>query len=348
MSEVARSIRDHGIFNAWNVRYINTWDGPGHLRQVRVVTRALAQFLWLLISRDVALLHAHSAAHGSFWRKSLFCALARIFQVPYVYQIHSGEFPRFFDEKCGRTAKWWVRHTLNHASCVVVLTESWRNALSAIVPRARIEVIGNPVDIPASTDHSEKHGTRVLFLGRLREKKGVFDLIRAVPLIRARVPNAQFSLAGDGDIDSVRALAESLGVIDAIHLPGWVEGGEKEALLRNADVLVLPSYFEGLPVCVLEAMANGIPVVATKVGGIPDVLEDGLSGILVNAGDIDQLAVAITRVLHDTSLRARLQEAGLARVRERYAAEVVFEALRRCYGTLGVSVAPLPLHNRAR
>jgi len=342
MGEVARAYRDHGALAAWNVRYITTWETPGLARQVPLVVGALLRLLSLLLRNKVSLVHANSASRGSFWRKSAFCILARWFGVPYIFHVHSGEFRQFFWHECGHLAKTYVRRTLERAARVIVLTENWRGPIAEIAPGASITVIGNPVQIPAHLPSHRDWAANVVFLGRLWEKKGVVDLVRAVPIVRTLVPHAQFFLAGDGDVDAVRNLALSLGVSEAVHLPGWVDGREKDALLANADVLVLPSYFEGLGLCILEAMAFGVPVIATRVGGIPDVVEDGVTGLLMEPGDIEGLADRLVALLLDGTLRERLRVAAFKQVRERYSIEVVFEALRQCYFDAGAVVDRVP------
>ena len=92
----------------WHVRYVSTFESPGVRTQLIVMYKALCLILGLLLRRKVFLAHAHSASRGSFWRKSVCCSLARIFGVPYIFHIHSGEFPVFYAQECGRIAKWWV------------------------------------------------------------------------------------------------------------------------------------------------------------------------------------------------------------------------------------------------
>jgi glycosyltransferase involved in cell wall biosynthesis len=149
----------------------------------------------------------------------------------------------------------------------------------------------------------------VLFLAWLHEDKGVLDLVKAMPIVLGSVPDATFVLAGSGDADSIANLARSLRVEHALRLPGWVNGKGKGDLLRQSDVFVLPSYYEALPVGVLEAMACGVPVVATAVGGIPDVILDRVNGLLIEPGQPDALARAIVTILTDDALRSRLREA---------------------------------------
>jgi len=348
MTAVVRLYRDMGLFEAWNVRYIASYERPGKLTQVRVMAGALAAFVWLLLRGQVGLLHVHSASRGSFWRKSVFCALARLFGVPYVFHLHSGEFPVFYERECGPRAQRWVRRTLEGAQALVALTGQWQAALARIAPGASITVLGNPVRVPAVLPAmpvmSATRPPRLLFLGRLRDKKGVYDLLRAMPAVLARHPGAIFTLAGDGDLEGTARLARELNVEHALRLPGWVDGAAKDALLADATLLLLPSYFEGLPVCVLEAMAEGIPVVASAVGGIPEVLEHGHCGVLHAAGDVDALAGAVLALLDDAahggaddgaqdgSRYAALRQAAHARALQVYSVQAVQASLDALYG----------------
>jgi glycosyltransferase involved in cell wall biosynthesis len=340
MTAVVRLYRDMGLFEAWNVRYIASYERPGKLTQVRVMAGALAAFVWLLLRGQVNLLHVHSASRGSFWRKSVFCALARLFGVPYVFHLHSGEFPVFYERECGPRAQRWVRRTLEGAQALVALTGQWQAALARIAPGASITVLGNPVRVPAALPAmpvvSATQPPRLLFLGRLRDKKGVYDLVRAMPAVLARHPGAIFTLAGDGDLEGTARLARELNVGHALRLPGWVDGAAKDALLAEATLLLLPSYFEGLPVCVLEAMADGIPVVASAVGGIPEVLEHGHCGLLHPAGDADALAAAVLALLDDMvqggERYAALRHAAHARALQVYSVQAVQASLDALYG----------------
>lgn len=331
MTSVVRTYRDFGFFAAHNVAYLSSYEKPGLATQLAVMARALSIFFKMLICKEIALLHVHSASRGSFWRKSVFCALARGFCVPYVFHIHSGEFPVFVNQECGGWARRWVALTLRQAQQVIVLTTTWRDETATLAPCARLTVLGNPVVIPSTLGERNLPTPSILFLGRLRVKKGIFDLLNAIPQVLQSVPNANFVLAGDGDLSGVAERAAALGIAHAVKLPGWVDGTEKDALLAQASALVLPSYFEGLPVCILEAMAAGVPVVATAVGGIPDVLENGDCGLLVAAGDIDGLAAAMVALLSDDMAANALRLRAFKRAQEFYSVDAIFNALASIY-----------------
>ena len=341
MTEVVRHYAAQGILEAWPVRYVSTYNGRGIFNQLRSWLPALCRVFLLLVQGRVALLHVHSAAYGSFWRKAALCALAFAFRVPYLFHLHDGRFPVFYQRGCNRLAKSWVRAVLRKAARVVVLTPRWRDQVRSIEPAARIAILGNPVAVSMPVRPSPRPARSVLFLNWLHRDKGVLDLMHAIPEVLRSVPEATFVLAGSGDVDSMRSLARSLGVEHAVRWPGWVDGAEKNHLLREADAFVLPSYYEGLPLGVLEAMACGVPVVATAVGGIPDVIEDRVNGLLVGPGEPEALARAIVTLLTDDALRVRLREAAHRDVRKRFSPETVIEDLESLYRELGIQVQPV-------
>lgn len=331
--------REHGFFSKWHIEYLTSYAGPGIPTQLRVMALVLGRLISRLLRCEVALLHVHSASRGSFWRKSLLCATADIFAVPYIFHVHSGEFGVFYETECGRFGKWWVRRTLRRAAGVIALGETWRTVLLSIEPQSKAYVIGNPVDVPTALPEDAKEPREVVFLGRLREKKGIFDLVRAIPMVLESVPGAVFTLAGDGDLDTVRRLAQDLGVSDAVKLPGWLAGAEKEAALSAAHALVLPSYFEGQPVCLLEAMAQGIPIVSTRIGGIPELLQSGECGLLVQPGDVEALSRALVSLLREGELRRGLRNSAFRRAVDYYSITAVLNSLDGLYrGLIGSDI----------
>jgi len=343
MTEVIRAYCAAGVFELWPVRYVATYQGQGLLTVLRTWLPGVCRALLLLARGRVALVHVHSAAYGSFWRKSVLCAIAYAFRVPYVFHLHDGRLADFYQRGCNGLCKSWVRAVLRRAARVVVLTRHWRDEVHKIEPTARTTIIGNPVPVPISVAPPQRPARRVLFLAWLHEDKGVLDLVRAIPIVLRSVPEAMFVLAGKGipggdTPDSIMELARSLRVERSLRFPGWVDGSKKDDLLRESDVFVLPSYYEALPLGVLEAMACGVPVVATSVGGIPDVIENRVNGLLVAPGQPDALARAIVTLLTDHALRSRLREAARSDVRKQFSTESVIKDLETLYRELGIQV----------
>jgi len=162
-------------------------------------------------------------------------------------------------------------------------------------------------------------GRRLLFTGRLARVKGLPVVLAAVQRLRARHPDIELSLAGDGpDRAVLEAEARRLGVADHVRFLGYQSSDQVAALLQDTDVFVLPSFAEGVPVVLMEAMASGVPVVTTRVAGVSELVEDGVSGFVVPPGDVDALARAIDTLLADPALRARFGAAGRAMVEREF------------------------------
>jgi glycosyltransferase involved in cell wall biosynthesis len=176
----------------------------------------------------------------------------------------------------------------------------------------------------------------VLFLGQVSERKGAFALIDAWDEVRrTTVPGtrARLVLAGDGAVDRARARLQELGLSDDVQVLGWVAPAQAADLVRQAQVLVLPSRDEGQPMAVLEAMAHGLCVVVTAVGGLPDLV-DPSCGVLIPVDNVPVLAKTLGNVITDRQRRADLGAEALHRVRERFDADVVWRKLDALYEDL--------------
>jgi glycosyltransferase involved in cell wall biosynthesis len=201
---------------------------------------------------------------------------------------------------------------------LVAVSEDTRRAYERQgYPRGRIEVVYNGVDLPANGAFRRNEPARIGEIARLCDVKGQRELLHAV----ARLPEAQLVLAGrdleQGGAfqDALERESERLGIRERVEF-GFHD--DVPALLDTLDVVALPSWTEGLPMVLLEAMARARPVVATPVGGTPELVTDGETGLLVPPRDPEALADALRRVLDDPELARRLAEAGRERVAERF------------------------------
>jgi glycosyltransferase involved in cell wall biosynthesis len=175
-----------------------------------------------------------------------------------------------------------------------------------------------------------------LFLGHLLPDKGVYDLVKALASATERVPGVNLVLGGVGEIDPVRALATQLGVQERVQTPGWLGPKDKKAALAASTIFLLPSYHEGMPMALLEAMSWGLPVIATPVGGIPQIVTPEVNGLLVAPGDVAGLAAAIVRLLEDPGLRTRLGEAARTTIENGFSLQEALTKLSTIYHRFGL------------
>lgn len=328
MSSVIAVYRENGLFSGKRCRYLTTategWAG----HKLWVAAYALIRFVLMLAMHRVSLLHVHGASHGSFWRKRVFIRLAFAFGVPVIFHLHGGEFRQFVDERLAQNSRRKVVDTLMRCSLIYCLNDEIGQWLRALLPGVPVQVMPNPIDLQGAEEDSEPRNSSILFLGRLEQEKGVLDLIMAFSEIAGRAPEASLVLCGVGSAQSqLEKVVQERGLASRVAFPGWVGGEAKALLLRRAGVFVLPSYAEGMPMSVLEAMATGTPVVASRVGAVAEMLEDGCCGFVVEPGNIEQLGRAIVAAL-DPEQRSTLVHRARERVRENYAAAVVIEHLR--------------------
>jgi glycosyltransferase involved in cell wall biosynthesis len=171
-----------------------------------------------------------------------------------------------------------------------------------------------------------------LFLGRVEREKGIDVLIQAAALARRRGAKWCLVCAGTGHIEAMRRYAQELELPDAsLRFVGWVDGEAKRQLLKDCSVLVLPSLIENMPVVILEAFAQGRPVIASRVGGIPDIVTDGTDGLLVEAGNSEQLSAALVTCFERPALLQAMGKHARSKAVNQYAPDQVLALVEALY-----------------
>lgn len=319
-------------------KFVRTCVSGGKAVKGLVAFEGLLKYIYkLLTDRKIKIIHVNAASDASFWRKRIFINIGKLFKKKIVYHNHGGGFRRFHSEHPRQ-----VEHTIAKADCVIALSESWRAFFSNELGCRRVEVINNPVSPPIAvsspTDSSANDlivpPMRLLYLGAVTEKKGIYDLLEVLADNRAAYSGViELLIGGNGEVDKLQRMIVDKHLKNIVKFQGWVDGEKKTRLLQQADVYILPSYYEGLPVSILEAMAYGKPVISTRVGGIPEIVKDNENGILAEPGDKGALKGAIDRMIESDEMRKSMGERGREMVKPYYIAEVA-AALRTLYSSL--------------
>nr|WP_294551901.1 glycosyltransferase family 4 protein [uncultured Rhodopila sp.] len=281
---------------------------------------------------DVA--HIHMSFGGSALRKLFLLRIADMFGVPTILHLHGSKFAVFCDQLSPVLRGLLVR-TMARASKIVVIGSFWRHYLTEDlrIDESKIEIIANGVPLPDSViDRNRLAGPcRIVYLGALGPRKGTYDLLKALSSPSLQALNWEAVIAGNGAVDDFRAEAAALGLADRVTFPGWIGPEAAQSLLATAKIFVLPSYNEGLPVALLEAMATGLPVVTTPVGAIPDLGIDGEAGFLVTPGSIDELADRLVTLVGDEDLRLRFGHNGRQRIERDFTIDITANRLAALY-----------------
>ncbi|MBC8006868.1 MAG: glycosyltransferase family 4 protein [Prolixibacteraceae bacterium] len=303
-----------------------TWKTPLYFaRDFLRLVRALVR-----LRPKVVLVHA--AATFSLLRDWVFMATARIAGAKVICHYHGTLHTRFPSGNT-RSGRFIGRMLMSAAHRVIVLSPSYRREMAKAWKRDDLVWAPNMADVALYRSVSANtpapwlaSGEKaVLFVGRLSAPKGIYDLFDAIPRVLERHPEAKFVLVGVAESDAmepvIRAEAGRRGIASRIAFLGALEGSDKAAAFATSQMIVVPSWTEAFPLVIPEAMAAGIPVVATAVGAIPDFVKDEEDGFLIAPRDWKALADCICRLLDDERLRRRIGE----RVRERAPREFAIE-----------------------
>lgn len=260
--------------------------------------------------------------HKAYWRDLAYLMVAKLLRIKVVNQIHGGPMPdKFFPHSAALT--WLLRQMLSASDAVSVLSLNEYKAYAAFAPRARLSHIPNAID-PAGllgTIAASDLGRplRLVYIGRLVREKGLFETLDAIASLRSAGRDVYVDIAGGGSAEKdLRVRSTELGLSGHVLFHGPVFGTAKNDLWCQADVLVFPSYSEGLPYALLEAMAAGTPAITCATGAIPDVMQHGVHGLFVPPRDAAAVAAAIAVLDDDRELLERMARASRARVLEQY------------------------------
>ncbi|MBI5658009.1 MAG: glycosyltransferase family 4 protein [Nitrosomonadales bacterium] len=332
VSSAVRAFAGSRVRDRYDIELVSTFRQP----RERALFERLAYGVWLaaktalrMMRSGAVLADIHAVSDRSLWSHAAVMFGARMAGRPALLRIHGGDFHQVF-ERAGGVQRQLIRFILRSATRLIVLSEGWRHRIATIEPRAAVDVIPNMVDCGAFdrlASRPPRQCRRILFLANFCERKGHFDALRAIAKLAPEFPDAVLVLAGDdrdpGTRDLLEREAERLGIRDRIEFVGTVSGEAKDQEIRDADILILPSHTENMPISLIEGMAAALPVVATAVGAIPEMIRDGETGFVIEARDADALAERLARLFRDPALGRRIGQQAQAYARATWDTEVV-------------------------
>ncbi|EPI05677.1 glycosyltransferase, group 1 family protein [Enterococcus faecalis 13-SD-W-01] len=218
-----------------------------------------------LKKQNIDIVHFHVAEKGSFFRKSILLLLTPK-RIKTIFHFHAAEFDSFYSSQT-TIVQYYIHFIMDKANLIVSLDQTWREFYSTLT-KTTIKIIPNGVEL--STDiHYDTSSSDIITLGRIGRRKGSFDILKIAQAMQKINPKIQFHLYGDGGEEKVKVLSLiEKHSLKNIHIHGW--SSDTNSLFKKAAIHLLPSYKEGLPMSILESMANGVPNISTFTGGIPE------------------------------------------------------------------------------
>ncbi len=310
------------------IKRIETFRETNIIFKILIYLFSLIKIVAYLLFCKIDIIHIHSASKGSFIRKSIILNISKIFKVKTIFHIHGSNFEVYINETHN---KKYMINTLERADIIIVLSENMRNLIEKLSQNTNIYILNNSVIIPERNLYNND-GNIVLFLGRIGIRKGFYDLIEAIKKIEMNISSSiTFEICGDGEIEKAIKLTKNM---KNVNIRGWINFEEKNYLMSDTILNVLPSYHEGLPMTILETMSRGIPNISTNIAGIPDVIINDDNGYLITPGNIEELSIKLETLINNKIKRLEFSERAYNQIKNNFNSSVIFEKLVDIYKKL--------------
>lgn len=317
-----------------NMQFIPTWKLGNKLIKSGYALQAITR-MWLkcIVDKNIKIIHIHGAANASFYRCKIFINLAKKLKKKVILHEHAADFIEFYQNSNDKTG---ISKTLNKCDCLIVLSESWKEYFSSIgVDKNKIHVLNNIVSPPNFKDMPRKDNKlHLMFMGEISKRKGGFDLLQAISDNKEYFKDKLLLRMGGNEVDGdIKTFIRENQLEEFVSYEGWIAGNKKTECLNWEDVYILPSYNEGLPIAILEAMSYKRPIISTPVGGIPEIVKTHDNGILVHPGNKKEIAEAIKYYIeHPENIKIHGEKA--YQTVQNYFPQKVFTDLTHIYQSL--------------
>lgn len=275
-------------------RYIsNSCDGNKLSKAITFCYSLIKFQITLLICREISIVHIHTASYNSFRRSARFINLAKKTGRKVILHIHGGGFKDYYNKE-----KAFINPVLQKCNAIITLSESWKSFFLNTICIKNVYVVPNIIESP---DINKVTDTlfHLLYMGHIMKPKGIFDLVELFNEHKNEYSGKLILDIAGGMYEEKRLkkYIKSNNLDNIIHFHGWVESNYKIKLLNLADAFILPSYIEGVPISILEAESYGLPIVSTRVGGIPEIVSHGVNGYLFSPGNKQEMKQYIDNLL---------------------------------------------------
>lgn len=333
MGGIATVIKNfYKYFNVEGIEiiYMQTWREGSLINRLLFTIKTLIKLIMVLLREKIDLLHIHVAQDGSFYRKSLILLIGKIMRKKVIFHVHASQFDKFY-LKSNKIQKKYIQLILNLADRIIVLSEEWQQYFSKITNN-KIIILHNAVTV--NEYRYNNSGKIISFMGRLCKRKGIYDILEVSSEFLETNKEYKLYLCGDGDIEEVKKSIKQKRLENRIVVTGWINEKEKNSILKNTVINILPSYNEGMPMAILETMALGIPNIASNVGGILQVIKNRENGIVITPGNKDDLNDSINKLIADQEKRQEMSINAYNQIKNNYSIDNYNKKVEQLYLSL--------------
>lgn len=330
------SVIDRFLNHQWcgiESELLPTYIEGGAIKKIVFFLKNLFKYISKLFKNSFDIAHIHMSYKGSFFRKYIIAKLGKLFNKKVILHLHGSEFEVFYNNS-NVFIKKLIVNLFECCDLVIVLGKNWEVFIRRIAPKSKISILNNAVRLPNYTVKWNEYKINILFLGVLIKRKGIYDLIEAIKLLNEKgiikEKRLNFIIGGSGlEEENLKRKIMEYNLNEFVEMSGWVNGNMKEELLRKSQIFILPSYNEGLPMAILEAMSYGIPIIATDVGSISEAVSEECTGYLIEKNSPTQISNKICKII-DSDWQT-LSRNCLEKIKENFDEKVYFEKIEKIY-----------------
>ncbi|MFW5804270.1 MAG: glycosyltransferase family 4 protein [bacterium] len=286
------------------------------LKYIFFIYNCIKIFSYCLIFRpDIS--HYHVSSNYGFWRPMIFAKISKLFGTKNIFHMHSGGFPKFYKSQKKKN-KIKIKKTLKNIDLIIVPTKFWKSYYRKLVKNKKINVLPNSIDLKIISKHITKNKKnkliQILYVGKINKTKGIYQLLNAFK----KINNAKLAVMGSfqNNEKDIKKKCEEYKIEKKIKFIGTIYDDKRFDFFNESDIFIIPSYFECMPIVILEAMAFGLPIIATDVGGIPDIVKNKKNALLIKPKSSKMIYNSLTKLINDSKLRKILSKNNIKEIKK--------------------------------